>query len=211
MIDEKADGGQRAIKLALLTAAIGSGFAGTAQAAFTSESAGHVPVTFDLNGSATSDSIDLDGNATTDVIITLTTGTNISVQTGSNSVGAFAGYTTDFASLADFTSPTALKTESGAVPFVTEPSPGDFTDDFGGSAAPVTDYQEILFTGSGGLHYVGYLEDTFTTTSTDATLQLIDYGYNPVPYAVPEPNSLGLLAAGAAGLGVLRRRRARPR
>ena len=86
--------------------------------------------------------------------------------------------------------------------------PGNYAN-LGNWSDGVTGFVGIQFDLGGSTHY-GWAEITRDTTALTATLH--SFGYNDTPgegatAGVPEPSGMALLAAGAAGLGMLRRRR----
>jgi hypothetical protein len=74
------------------------------------------------------------------------------------------------------------------------------------AAAP---YIEVIFADQAGDMVRGYLEGTigYDSSNNVNSFTLVDFGLAPEAGTVPEPGSLALLAAGAAGIGALRRRR----
>ncbi|MGH8316488.1 MAG: PEP-CTERM sorting domain-containing protein [Steroidobacteraceae bacterium] len=193
-----------AVKLALLTAAVGAGFAAPAHASFISTDTSGL-ITFTVT--SPNQSFDINGDGTTDYTIGGNS-TGVLIDGGTNRVSSFTVDASPFPSTSAFESPGSLKSSSGPVVIFGENAPlppTEFTADMPG-------FLELLFDRNGGQGYIGYLEGTLTAPGTsipDWTFTVDDYGYNPTPVSVPEPSSLALLAAGAAGLIALRRRRRR--
>ncbi len=192
MSEAQADTGRTTITLAVLTAAIGAGFTGAAQAGYVGTGAGAgLPVTFDLAGPASSKSFDLNADGIPDYTVSVTPGSAITINGGTNKVSTFAGYASPFASLADFVPPHSLKTSSGAVPIATLSSGNIVTDYSSGT----TEFLETLFPAPGhpGSELIGYIEGSLDITgpsgSQDAILTVTDIGYNTTP--VPEPEVPG--------------------
>ena len=195
-----------AIRLTVLTAAAGVAFGGTAHAALVSEAPhGFTPITVG-NGQITSYGFSIDGSGTAEFTLA-STASGMTLAPANATEGAAS----IFGSLVGTTDPSTLaignvKTASsyrvnnnsltyGAIEYVALSLNTTFTS----GSNPNSGYAS-----SGTL---GYLEGELfqgATTSTDS-FELLDYGL--VQTAVPEPASLALLAAGAAGIAALRRRR----
>jgi hypothetical protein len=193
--------GPFSVKLALLTAAVGAGFAGPAQAAFISTAgSGFTPITFSLSQGDSSFAIDLDQNGSTDFTILSTQGVNVTIQgTAGNVTDSFFGSAKAYSDTASFVSASSIKATANATLL---------TNGFG-ALSEQTPYAELQFAGADSQNYIGYINGTSILSEATSVFTLNDYGYDDgSPTTVPEPGSLGLLAAGAAGLVLLRRRRA---
>ena len=195
--------GPFSVKLALLTAAVGAGFAGPAQAAYISTAGtGFTPVVFDLSKNNASFAIDLDQNGSTDFTLSSTTGNSVVFQgSGNNAIDSYTGYYPDaYASTSQFVSAGSIKASTSVT----------LLDTNGGNALSVPyPYAELVFSDAHNASLVGYIRGTGVSAGAASTFTLTDYGYDSPISAVPEPSSLALFAAGAAGLGVLRLRRRR--
>lgn len=189
------------IKLALVSAAVGAGFAAPAFATPVSTApAGFTPVTFS-NSQELIYALDIDHNGTTDFTLT---GANSNyfalLGSGANSTSSYAGYALAYTDPSQFLSANGIKSSQTA-----------FLSDNGASylyaAAP---YIEVIFADQAGDMVRGYLEGTLGRDSNNSftSFTLVDFGLvDSALGTVPEPGSLALLAAGAAGIGALRRRR----
>jgi hypothetical protein len=185
------------VKFALVSAAVGAGFAAPAHAGFISTApAGFVPLTFDRTQTS-SYALDLDRNGTTD--FTITSGSNwvlIKGATSAAQVDSFAGSANGYANTSAFLSASSIKGAQSA----------SFVSSSGGHGLAGGPYSELVFAGAHGLPTRGYVKGS-VDAATQSTYTLSDFGVEGTPSKVPEPGTLALLAAGAAGIGALRRRR----
>lgn len=187
------------IKFALVSAAVGAGFAAPAHAGVISAAPdGFAPLTF-TSGVASSYALDLDRNGVNDFRIGTTADVWIRPTiTGlgpSSQIDAFWGSANGYADPAEFLSASSIKTWSEA----------HFDASTVTSARP---YVELVFADTDGAltrgYLKGYASESLVDSVTEYSFTLLDYG---LASEVPEPGSLALLAAGAAGIGALRRRR----
>lgn len=191
---------------AILTTAVGATFGGSAQAALVSTApSGFTPVT--ITATSGSYSFDLDGNGSVDFTIAgdgtqAITVTGSATTSGEDTFGGLFTATTDPSTL---TIGNIKSNFNGA----TISSGG-----FSGFSAGVAEFSGLATNAAFGSDAhatagtLGYFEGIYDNTSIP-TFQLLDYGLiTSTSTAVPEPVSLSLLATGAAGIAVLRRRRA---
>jgi hypothetical protein len=182
------------VKFALVSAAVGAGFAAPAHAGFVSTApAGFVPLTFDSTQTS-SYALDLDRNGSTDFTITSDgTWVQITAVSPADQVDTFAGYANGYANTSAFLSASSIKgLQTGGI-----------VNSSWGRGLAGGPYSELVFAGAQGLPTRGYIKGSVNA----ATYTLSDFGVEEAPSKVPEPGTLALLAAGAAGIGALRRRR----
>ena len=204
--------------LLLATAAVGAGFTGTAQAAVISKApAGFTPVIISANTSPYS--FDVDGNGTKDFTIasaSISRGT-ITALTNGYGIDTNASKATAYIRPASF--PASANLSSTTNIFASVPPSGKAASNFNSTVL----YGDVVVTSPTGT-VQGYFAGTFdpasnisiaaivpgtsAPASTVPSFTLTDFGIVTASTAVPEPGSLALLATGAAGIGLLRRRRA---
>jgi hypothetical protein len=112
-----------------------------------------------------------------------------------NQADSFVGYVNHYANTSTFLSASSIKGVQNGI--ITGPS--------GALGSGGGQYNELVFAGAHGLPTRGYIEGSVDATGNLYTLK--DFGMEGTPSKVPEPATLALLAAGAAGIGALRRRR----
>jgi len=187
------------IKFALVSAAVGAGFAAPVHAGVVSAApAGFAPLTF-TSGVASSYALDLDRNGVADFSIASFADVGqrptITGLGPGNQIDAFLSSANGYADPADFLSASSIKGWSEAYFEV-------------GKVTSERPYVELVFAAADGDLTRGYLKGHASQSLVDFVPQyaftLLDYG---LVSEVPEPGSLALLAAGAAGIGALRRRR----
>jgi hypothetical protein len=184
------------IKLALVTAAVGAGFVAPAQATVISTApAGFTPITV-INGTGASINLDIDHNGSIDY--TIASPSSLLAITGflQQNVIEVPPYdfrTAAYADPSQFLSTSSMKAINSALP---------------SGLTSATPYFEVVFADQNSVMTEGFIKATTGTTAGGVdTFTLLDYGLVTDSAAIPEPGSLALLAAGAAGIGALRRRR----
>ena len=186
-------------KFALVSAAVGASFAVPAQAtAISTVPAGFTPVTFSAVNPMTYD-LNLDGNSSVDFTIGTRSAAHnfypvyLAGTQNTNQVDVYYNANT-YANPSDFVSLSSIK--------------GMQEVSLANSSLNVTTpYVELVFAGENNVLTRGYMKgvNTYSTDNVFESFTLLDFGL--APNDVPEPGSLALLAAGAAGIGALRRRR----
>ena len=153
--------------------------------------------------------VDLDGNADVSIFISdssSTTGNFLVLGISTVALSADANLTMLPLSGAVIPGPADF---SAGIPFgilrgkKNGPADGNWANDL-----TKPQYFGFLFQSPGGLR-AGWLQAALENSDTGTTVNVIDYGYETNLYnPVPEPSSVALMAAGAAGVAALRRRRA---